>query len=248
MKYVNHLLVGLAATGLVLSALAGSASALPLTYTGVCPPTSGHAAEGGGGTGSATDCNLLIVFNANGSVSTTAGPQTTLESLDDALIGVVNNSGHVITSFTLTGGAGDDVFFFEGDGIDPYVCPASGSCTGSNNSIAVNTSDASHGDTGYGGTLVFFTGINTTTFNTGTVNIEGNGLASITTGATNCPQLTPNADALATGGACNATYFSLEGPADLNTTVGSSVPEPATLTLLGSSLVFGLFRRRKGQA
>jgi len=249
MKYLNRLLVGLATTGLMLSALAGSANATPLTYAGVCPQTNGHAVAGSpiqGGTGNATDCNLLIVFNADGSVSTTSGPQTTFEGIDDALIGVVNNSGHTITSFTLTGGSGGDVFGFEGDGIDPYLCPASGTCVGSSFSIAPNSSDAANGDTGYGGPLAFFTGINAITLNSGTVNIGFGGLVT-GTGNVDCSPLSPGTNHSATGSPCNSTYFSLEGPADLNTTVGT-VPEPATMTLLATGLAYRLLRRRKRQS
>jgi hypothetical protein len=234
MKYVNHLLVGLAATGLVLSTLAGSASASTLTYPNVCPSTLGDPSHGTGGAGSTSDCNLLIVFNANGSVTTT-GPGGNFESNDDALIGVVNNSGHTITSFTLTN---PSIFAFEDDGIDAYV------------GISPNTSDAANpqnGHTGYGGPLVFYTGVNGA-LSSGTINIGFGGLAS-GAGNTNCSPLSPGNNHSVTGGACNSTYFSLEGPADINAPpVIGTVPEPATLTLLGSSLVYGLFRRRKTQA
>jgi hypothetical protein len=249
MKYINRPFVGLATAGLLLSALVGSAWATPLAYAGVCPQTNGHAISGSpiqGGTGDATDCNLLIVFNADGSITTTAGLQTTFEGIDDALIGVVNNSGHPVTSFALTGGAGDDIFGFEGDGIDVYLCPASGSCSASNFSIATNTSDVANGNTGYGGPLAFFTGIDASTLNTGTVNIGFGGLGT-GTGNTDCSPLSPGTNHSVTGGACNSTYFSLEGPADLNTTVGT-VPEPATMTLLGTGLACRLLRRRKRQS
>src|SRR5947207_9681897 len=94
------------ATGLLAGATVFSASAqAALTYTGVCPSTFGHVPEGGAGTGNAVDCNLLIIFNADGSIVTQAGLQTTYESVEDALMGVVNNSGHTITSFNLTGNA-----------------------------------------------------------------------------------------------------------------------------------------------
>src|ERR1700751_5154635 len=73
-----------------------------LAQTGVCPSDVGHIGEGGGGTGNASDCNALITFGANGAISTSFGPQTTYDSIDDALIGVANNSGGTLTSFNLT--------------------------------------------------------------------------------------------------------------------------------------------------
>lgn len=140
------------------------ASAAP-TYgpSGVCPQTIGHVAVAGAGTGTATDCNLFITFNADGSITTTAGPQTTYENVEDALIGVINNSGHAITSFHLDGGA-NDIFGFDGDGIDVYA-------NGGNLSPVAGNSDT----TGYGGFDAFFTNI---VGNTGNVNFANGGIAS----------------------------------------------------------------------
>ncbi|MBV8736086.1 MAG: PEP-CTERM sorting domain-containing protein [Alphaproteobacteria bacterium] len=228
MRRSNQLFFGIAAAGLLFgsTALTDLAQAAPLQYTGVCPSTSGHNAEGGGGTGSTSDCNLLIVFNANGSITTT-GPGGAYESIEDALIGVVNNSGNTITSFNLTN-PGANIFGFEGDGIDSYVNPPSGSI-----------SDNSKDSTGYGGPLVWFSNINAAK-DTGTINIIG-GLAS-GTGDVNCPQFSPNANP----GTCDATYFSLEDPVSLNAppTVVPT-PEPTSLAIIGVAFAgLGLARRR----
>jgi hypothetical protein len=206
-------------------ALSGSAEASALQYSGVCPSTVGHNPVGGG-TGNAPDCNLLITFNADGSITTT-GPGGTYDSIEDALIGVVNNSGHTITSFGLTN-PGVDIYGFDGDGIDEYVLPPNGS-------IAHNANDP----TGYGGPLVWFTNINAAR-DTGTINIIG-GLAS-GAGATNCPQFTPNSNP----GTCNATYFSLEEPVNLTAPPHvTPTPEPGTMAVIGAALAgLGLMRRR----
>src|SRR6478736_3055796 len=94
-------LVGLAALG------SSPASAVVMGPSGICPTTLGHTAVGSAGVGNAADCNLVITFNADGSIVTTAGPQSTFESVEDALIGVVNNSGHTIFSFNLDGGTSE---------------------------------------------------------------------------------------------------------------------------------------------
>ena len=138
-----------------------------MAQTGVCPSDVGHVGEGGGGAGNASDCNLLISFNANGSISTSSGPQTTYDSIDDSYEGIANNSGHTIFSFNITCSSGTDCFAFDGDGIDLYK--GTGSAT-----VANNAQDTSNG--GYGGPEVFFTNI-TSNFESGTVNIIG-GLAN----------------------------------------------------------------------
>jgi hypothetical protein len=124
-----------------LAAMAMPANALTMGPSGVCPTTAGHGAFGSGGPGNATDCNLFIDFMANGSISTTAGPQTTFDSIEDSLIGVYNHTGSAIFSFNL---AGLGIGGFDGDGIDGY---ANG---GPIVSVAGDT-------TGYGGVNAFFT-------------------------------------------------------------------------------------------
>ena len=148
---------------LLLAGVAVGAIAAVATpaVAGICPTT---------GTAT-TDCNFFYHFNSNGSISTTLG--TTNSSFgnysydfaggEDALIGVINNSGHSITSISLNGGA-SNIFGFDGDGIGAY------------GHSGTNASDTSSGN--YGGLDAFFTNI---VGNTGTVNFIG-GIASGSTG------------------------------------------------------------------
>ncbi len=162
MKVANSLLAGIvicAGAAFATMTVSTTPAQATLAQTGVCPSDLGHAPEGGGGSGSATDCNGLITFGANGSISTSFGPQTNYDNIEDALIGIVNNSGGALTSFNLT--CTNGCFGFDGDGIDLYQ----GTGTGS---IPHNASD----NTGYGGPLVFFTNIGGNN-NSGTVNIIG---------------------------------------------------------------------------
>ncbi|MDA3878483.1 MAG: hypothetical protein PF483_15550, partial [Halothiobacillus sp.] len=117
-----------------------------LAQTGVCPDVSGVSAQGGGGHGSATECNLLITFGTGGSISTSTGLQSNYESIEDALIGVANNSGHVLNSFNISG---SNIFGFEQDGINAYVTVLNG---GTSPKVAGNPDT-----TGYGGPLAYFT-------------------------------------------------------------------------------------------
>lgn len=224
------------------------AKASPLQYSGVCPSTVGHVIAGtaGAGVGNAPDCNLLIVFNAVGP-PTVSGPSGNYESVDDALIGIVNNSGHTITNFSL-GNPGADVFGFDGDGIDVYVLPPTGNILPNMNDTSAmlpnppgQCTNISAGCdlAGYGGPLVWFTNIDAA-LDTGTINIIG-GLAS-GTGAVNCPQFTPNDNP----GTCDATYFSLEAPVNLTSPpLFVATPEPGSLAIFGFALAgFGLLRRR----
>jgi hypothetical protein len=128
-------------------------------FANVCPSTLGLPGNGLGGTGNATDCNLFITFNANGSIVTTNGPQAMYDGIEDALIGVVNNSGSTLSGFNISGSG---IFGFDGDGINTY--------TGVTNTAGDTT--------GYGGASAWFTNI---FGNSGTVNFQ-NGIA---TGGTN---------------------------------------------------------------
>lgn len=125
-----------------------------LTPPGVCPAA-----------GVATDCNLLITFAANGSISTQNGPQTTYDGIEDALIGVVNNSGHTLTSFNISS-PGVPLFGFDGDGIDGFV--------------PVSPVPGNPDTTGYGGALAFFTNISLG-LDSGKVNFFGGLLDGSTT-------------------------------------------------------------------
>ena len=134
---------------------AGAAFAVAPTAAeaAVCPAT--------GFTGTnPNNCNLTITFTASGGITTTqqAGATTNYDGVEDALIGVVNNSGHSISGFKIMG---SNIFGFDGDGINAI------------RGLANNLADSSFG--GYGGADAFFT--NLVGSNTGTVNFTG-GIAS----------------------------------------------------------------------
>jgi len=137
-------------TGAALVALTmGQAQAAwdgTLTANG-CPDTTTLSSHGGAFDGTAPDCNFIITFNSDGSI-TTSGPGGNYDGSDDALVGVHNNSGHSISSFALSG---SNIFGFDGDGIDGFL------------GIANNLMDTS----GYGGPNAYYT---VTDANTGFVN------------------------------------------------------------------------------
>lgn len=141
MKHIRLALV--AAASLLIPAAAHAA---------VCPTTANTN----------TDCGYIITIGPGGVLtgSPVAGANP-YDGSDDALIGVVNNSGATYTgSFTLTGsGNGGGLFDFDGDGI----------CTYTNAAYCGGTTF------GYEGPLNTFSGITTTSMfhDTGTVNITG---------------------------------------------------------------------------
>jgi hypothetical protein len=165
---------------LVLGANSLFATSFPTNKGGTSPcatPISGSPG-GSGGVSSTylTDgggCNVLITFNADGSITTT-NPNSAISydaGQDDNLVGIVNNSGHTINSLTFTNSAsGADPFGFDGDGI----------CAGYGFAGGVHPCTGSTDPNGYGPTGVTFSAISSND-QTGTVNFAG-GIASGSSG------------------------------------------------------------------
>jgi hypothetical protein len=105
--------------------------------------TSGRSASARGvcpAVGADTDCGIIITVTDTGATVTTTG-QPPYDSIEDTLVGVVNNSSQPVSSLGLN--ASLTVFAFDGDGIDTFGIPG-------------NT----HDSTGYGGPNAYFTNIN----------------------------------------------------------------------------------------
>jgi hypothetical protein len=198
-----------------LGAYALPAKAEPALADGVCPAV-GEATAG---------CDLVITFNADGSITTTAGASAgiaggTYDGTEDTLIGVVNNTANVITSFNLS--STQDIFGFDGDGIDTYNSVAQ-----SNGSTTYPATGNNPDTTGYGGPDGYFTNISADD-TSGTVNFANGGIA-------------------ANGG---TDYFSLEEAISLDQApTVTAAPEPATMAILGVGMLgAGIARRYRRRA
>jgi hypothetical protein len=129
----------------------------------ICPAGNGANPFPHSPDNAATGCNVIITINANGSVTVTEPDATAYETSEDVLVGVVNNTGAPLSSLTITGGAGNDIFGFDGDGICVYTFVGSSYCT----TAQMNGTDP--GD--YQGPTSTFSMISAD-HNTGTVNFS----------------------------------------------------------------------------
>ena len=118
--------------------------------------------------GDSASCEALIDITSSGVTIYTDPSVGPYDDDDDELIGVLNQSGVAVSSFGLSSPNG--IYGFDGDG----VCDNPNSSSGLSLSPAVatecagNTRDTSDGL--YGGPDAYFTSINTTTYESGTVN------------------------------------------------------------------------------
>ena len=114
-------------------------------YTNAITPASGN-------------CNTIVTISASGVLSVAYPNNNPYDGNDDNYVGVINNFSSTVSSINLNGT--NDIFGFDGDGIDSYGI--------SGNAIDV----AQYGTAAYGGSDAFFTNINSSGSG-GTVNFIG---------------------------------------------------------------------------
>lgn len=175
----------------------------------ICPTTSSTN----------SDCGFIITIGPGNAItgSAVAGANP-YDGSDDALVGVINNSGGIFTgAITFSGsGNGGGLFAFDGDGICTYV----------------SASYCTTAPTGYEGPLNTFTNINPAG-TTGTVDFST--LGGIADGATTFFSLEGSPASIIAGGGLGG----IPG--------GTTTPEPASLGVLMAGLAGVWTMRRKSR-
>jgi len=141
--------VGKRLVGGVLLSVAGVLGLPAIASAAICPTT--------GSTN--TDCGFVLTIGPGNAITGQAvSGANPYDGSDDALVGIINNSGATFTgSFTLSGsGNGGGIFGFDDDGACTYIA---GGCSFPNPST-------------YEGPLVTFSNISADT-TSGTVNVTG---------------------------------------------------------------------------
>jgi hypothetical protein len=134
--------------GMLTAAASPASAATPTPPFTQCP---GIGADTSG-------CGLLLIINADGTVTVLSSGQGPYDGIDDTLVGVQNNTTTSITKLSLTGTT--QPFGFDGDGL------CSGSFTGT-------PAGCPFGPTAYEGPATSFSNIDTNTDNSGDVNFIG---------------------------------------------------------------------------
>jgi PEP-CTERM motif len=253
------------AVGLLLPIAAHAAPVISPTQ--VCPIITGGAGAGNEGEnptyladelGQANEgCNILITFNANGSI-TTSYPNAAIsydDGDDDVLVGVVNDTNAPLTSLALSSSL--DIFGFDDDG--PCGTVGGAFTTGASGQPALGYT---YSASGAGGTDPCANSVESPN-----TSIEGNNPTEndyagpfvtysniVITNPTNCENdVTPCTETgdvnFGDGGiaADGSSWFGLESPVDVNLTVApGNTPEPGSLFLLGTGVLgmAGMLRRR----